>query len=208
MACVAAGPTIRRKTPRASGMESDARRDGESHSEQRSNCEAVPFFDSDRGSRARECRPRRHRSLRDTADEVQEDPLRRLVFRAGVLEDPVRQQHGRPLGHRHRQRDVDRRRLDHGAGTADSSQQPCPPFGGKGTIKGAKGTIYFTVVSGAKGCGDDGGHNFSLVGYLLVTKATGALAKAKGQLRFTGSYSRDDGTFSIKLTGTLKKPLS
>jgi hypothetical protein len=92
-----------------------------------------------------------------------------------------------------------------GTGTADSSQQPCPPFGGKGTIKGAKGTIYFTVVSGSKGCGDDGGHNFSLVGYLLVTKATGALAKAKGQLRFTGSYSRDDGTFSIKLRGTLKK---
>ena len=95
-----------------------------------------------------------------------------------------------------------------GTGTADSSQQPCPPFGGKGTIKGAKGTIYFTVVSGSKGCGDDGGHNFSLVGYLLVTKATGALAKSKGQLRFTGSYSRDDGTFSIKLTGTLKKRLS
>jgi hypothetical protein len=92
-----------------------------------------------------------------------------------------------------------------GAGTADSSQQPCPPFGGKGTIKGAKGTISFTVVSGAKGCGDEGGENFSLVGYLLVTKATGALARAKGQLRFTGSYSRTDGTFSIKLTGTLKK---
>jgi hypothetical protein len=93
-----------------------------------------------------------------------------------------------------------------GAGSADSSQQPCPPFGGTGSIKGAKGNIFFKVVTGAKGCGDDGGHNFSLVGYLQVTKATGALLKAKGQLRFTGTYSRDDGTFSIKLTGTLKKP--
>lgn len=92
-----------------------------------------------------------------------------------------------------------------GAGTADSSQQPCPPFGGTGSIKGAKGTILFKVVSGAKGCGDDGGHNFSLVGYLAVTKATGALAKAKGQLRFTGYYDRDAGTFQIKLRGTLKK---
>jgi hypothetical protein len=93
-----------------------------------------------------------------------------------------------------------------GSGSADSSQQPCPPFGGTGKITGIKGAIFFTVVSGAKGCGDDGGHNFSLVGYLSVTKATGVLKKAKGQLRFTGSYSRDDGTFAIKLTGTLKQP--
>jgi hypothetical protein len=93
-----------------------------------------------------------------------------------------------------------------GTGTADSSQQPCPPFVGTGNITGAKGTIAFTVVSGAKGCGDDGGHNFSLVGYLAVKTATGALKKAKGQLRFTGTYSRDDGTFSIKLAGTLKQP--
>jgi len=92
-----------------------------------------------------------------------------------------------------------------GSGTADSSQQPCPPFGGTGAIKGAKGTILFKVVSGAKGCGDEGGHTFSLVGYLALTKATGALAKAKGQLRFTGTYSHDDGTFAIKLNGTLKK---
>jgi hypothetical protein len=92
-----------------------------------------------------------------------------------------------------------------GGGSADSSQQPCPPFGGTGTIKGAKGTIAFKVVSGAKGCGDDGGHSFSLVGYLTVTKATGALKKAKGKLRFTGNYDRDGGTFAIKLTGTLKK---
>lgn len=92
-----------------------------------------------------------------------------------------------------------------GAGTADSSQQPCPPFQGTGTIKGAKGTINFSVVSGSKGCGDEGGHTFSITGYLAVTKATGALAKAKGQLRVTGVYDRDAGTFSIKLTGTLKK---
>ncbi len=91
-----------------------------------------------------------------------------------------------------------------GTGTADSSVQPCPPFGGTGSIVGAKGTIQFTVVTGAKGCGDDGGHNFSLVGYLGVTKATGALANKKGQLRFTGNYDRDGGTFSLKLTGTLK----
>lgn len=92
-----------------------------------------------------------------------------------------------------------------GSGTADQSQQPCPPFGGTGTIKGAKGTIAFSVVKGAKGCGDEGGHNFSLVGYLEVKSATGSLANATGQLRFTGTFDRDAGKFSIKLTGTLKK---
>ena len=92
-----------------------------------------------------------------------------------------------------------------GSGTADQNVQPCPPFVGTGTIKGAKGTIAFSVVKGAKGCGDEGGHNFSLVGYLQVTSATGSLANATGQLRFTGTYNRDAGTFSIKLTGSLKK---
>ncbi len=92
-----------------------------------------------------------------------------------------------------------------GSGSADTSQQPCPPFGGTGTIKGAGGTILFKVVPGAKGCGDEGGHVFSLSGYMLVTKATGKLVKAKGTLKFSGVYDRDDGSFQIKLTGTLKK---
>lgn len=92
-----------------------------------------------------------------------------------------------------------------GAGVADASQQPCPPFGGTGTITGAKGTIAFSVASGSKGCGDDGGHLFTLVGYFHVTKATGSLAKAKGQLRFTGTYDRDAGTFQIKVSGSLKQ---
>jgi hypothetical protein len=92
-----------------------------------------------------------------------------------------------------------------GAGTGDSSQQPCVPFAGTGTIKGAKGVISYKVLPNASGCGDEGGHVFSVKGNMQVTKATGALAKAKGVLRFTGVYSRDDGTFSVKLTGTLKK---
>ena len=92
-----------------------------------------------------------------------------------------------------------------GSGTGDSSQQPCVPFAGTGTIKGAKGVISYKVLPSASGCGDEGGHVFSVKGNMQVTKATGALAKAKGVLRFTGTYSRDDGTFSVKLTGTLKK---
>ena len=73
------------------------------------------------------------------------------------------------------------------------------------SMKGAKGVISYKVLPNTNGCGDEGGHVFSVKGNMQVTKATGALAKAKGVLRFTGTYSRDDGTFSVKLTGTLKK---
>ena len=90
-------------------------------------------------------------------------------------------------------------------GTGDSSQQPCVPFTGTGTITGAGGTIAFKGNPGASGCGDEGGHNFTVKVYVAVTSATGKLAKAKGTLRGIGTYSRDDGTFQIKFTGTLTK---
>jgi len=92
-----------------------------------------------------------------------------------------------------------------GAGTGDSSQQPCVPFGGTGSMTGAHGLVAFKLTSGASGCGDEGGHVFSIKGYVTVTRATGKLLKAKGTLKFTGIYNRDDGTFSVKFTGTLKK---
>ncbi len=93
-----------------------------------------------------------------------------------------------------------------GNGSGDSSQQPCVPFAGTGKIVGTAGTtITYKVVSGGQGCGDEGGHLFSVKATLVVVKATGKLAKAKGTLRLTGVYNRDDGSFSVKLTGTLKK---
>jgi hypothetical protein len=91
------------------------------------------------------------------------------------------------------------------AGTGDSTQQPCVPFGGTGTITGKSGTIAFKASPGATGCGDEGGHNFTVKVYLSVVKATGKLAKAKGTLRAIGTYNRDDGSFQVKLTGTLTK---
>jgi len=91
------------------------------------------------------------------------------------------------------------------SGTGDSSQQPCVPFGGTGTITGAGGTINFKAAPGATSCGDEGGHNFTVKVYIAVTSATGKLAKAKGTLRGVGTYSRDDGSFQVKFTGTLTK---
>ena len=92
-----------------------------------------------------------------------------------------------------------------GTGSADTSQQPCAPFTGTGSITGAKGTISFSVPTGSNGCGDEGGHIFTLKGTFNVTGATGAVAGAKGSLRFTGVYNRDAGTFSINVSGNLTK---
>jgi len=92
-----------------------------------------------------------------------------------------------------------------GNGSADSSQTPCVPFLGTGAMSGAKGVLNFKVVPGTTGCGDEGGHVFSITGHATVLKATGALAKAKGTLKFTGTYDRGAGTFSVKFFGTLVK---
>jgi len=90
-------------------------------------------------------------------------------------------------------------------GTGDTSQQPCVPFGGTGTISGTGGKIAFKAMPGGSSCGDEGGHNFTVKVFLGVVSATGKLAKAKGTLKAIGTYSRDDGSFQVKVTGTLTK---
>ncbi len=91
-----------------------------------------------------------------------------------------------------------------GTGKGDASAQPCVPFSGPGALVGTGGSkLLFTVISGSQGCGDEGGHVFSVSGKAKVTKGLGKLAKAKGTLKFTGVYDRDAGTFSVKFKGSL-----
>jgi hypothetical protein len=91
-----------------------------------------------------------------------------------------------------------------GAGKGDSSVQPCVPFSGPGTMTAANGTkLMFTVISGSQGCGDEKGEVFSISGKAKVTKGLGKLAKARGTLKFTGIYDRNQGTFSVKFKGSL-----
>jgi hypothetical protein len=92
-----------------------------------------------------------------------------------------------------------------GNGTGDTSQRPCIPFTGTGSMKGAKGTITFKVIPGATSCGDDAGQLFSFTGKATVLKATGKLLKAKGTLKMTGTYDRQSGAFTAKFKGTLLK---
>lgn len=94
-----------------------------------------------------------------------------------------------------------------GKGTGDSSDpQNCIPFFGTGTMTGTAGTtVAFKVLNISKGCGDEAGQLFSVSGKATVLKATGKLLKAKGTLKFTGTYNRGSGAFSVKFTGTLTK---
>ena len=92
-----------------------------------------------------------------------------------------------------------------GTGVGDTSQQPCIPFTGTGAIKAAKGTIAFKVIPGSTSCGDESGQTFNFVGKAVVTKATGKLLKKKGTLKFTGTYDRSSGAFSVKFSGALTK---
>jgi hypothetical protein len=93
-----------------------------------------------------------------------------------------------------------------GHGTGDATQQPCVPFTGPGTLVSANGTkLFFTVIAPSRGCGDDQDPSVDVQGKVKVTKGAGKLLKAHGTLKITGTYNRDEHTFSIKFTGTLTK---
>ena len=93
-----------------------------------------------------------------------------------------------------------------GAGTGDSSQQPCVPFVGTGKMVCKLGVLNFKVNVGSSGCGDEGGHSFTVSGKASVLKgSTGAVKGAKGTLKFTGFYNHDDGSFNVKFTGALTR---
>jgi hypothetical protein len=92
-----------------------------------------------------------------------------------------------------------------GVGKGDSSQRPCVPFNGTGSLSGAGGTLAFKVLPSSTGCGDDAGQLFSITAKAQVLKGTKKLAKVKGVLRITGTYDRSSGAFSVKFSGLLTK---
>ncbi len=91
-----------------------------------------------------------------------------------------------------------------GKGTG-TNVEPCPLFGGPGTITAANGSKLNFVVGSAAGsaCTDEEGQTFSLLGRATVKGGTGKYAKAKGTFKFTGTYDRKSGLFSVKLVGSL-----
>jgi hypothetical protein len=91
-----------------------------------------------------------------------------------------------------------------GKGTANNSE-PCPLFGGPGTITTRNGKLKFVVApTGASACTDEQGQDFSLSGRAKFKGGTGKYARARGSFRFTGSYTRSTGAFSVRFLGTLR----
>lgn len=93
-----------------------------------------------------------------------------------------------------------------GKGTGNAAAQPCVPFTGTGTMTGVlKTKLFFKVVTGSTGCGDEDGQVFSINARATVVRGTGKLLNARGKLKITGVYDRGKGTFSVKFAGTLTK---
>lgn len=97
-----------------------------------------------------------------------------------------------------------------GDGTGSSGQ--CVSFTGPGTIKGANGTIKFTVnPAKSQGCssGQSGPVTVTVNGIAKVTGGTGKAKGAKGNLSFKGTLKLNDttgsqsGAFSGSVSGKL-----
>jgi hypothetical protein len=92
-----------------------------------------------------------------------------------------------------------------GTVTATTSNPPCSPLAGSGTIAGAKGKLKVTVLSTSHGCAasEQDQTNITVSGTVKVTGGTLLFRKAKGSIHFSGAYDRKTGAFNIKLTGKL-----
>jgi hypothetical protein len=86
-----------------------------------------------------------------------------------------------------------------------SATDPCPLFGGTATITTAKGMKLNFLVAPAAGnaCTDEEGQQFSISGRATIKGGTAKYLKAKGTFKFTGSFDRGTGLFSVKFTGLL-----
>jgi hypothetical protein len=93
-----------------------------------------------------------------------------------------------------------------GTVTATTANPPCSPLNGPGVLAGTAGKLKLTLLSTSRGCAasEDDKDNISFSGSAKVTGGTGKFRAAKGTLRFTGHYDRANGTFNVKLRGTLR----
>ena len=93
-----------------------------------------------------------------------------------------------------------------GTVNATTSNPPCSPLSGRGTLSGPNGKLKLKFLTGSQACaaGQDDPNNISYSGFAKVIGATGDVKGALGKLHYSGHYQRDTGAFNVKLTGTLK----
>ena len=84
-----------------------------------------------------------------------------------------------------------------GAGT---QSDPCPLFGGIASMTGTGGKINFKIPpAGGSGCTDEEANTFALVGRATITGGTLKYRKAKGTFKFTGTFDKGTGNYSVQL---------
>jgi hypothetical protein len=90
------------------------------------------------------------------------------------------------------------------AAGAGSQSDPCPLFGGTAVLTSPTGTLKFKVPpASGKGCTDEQGTTFALIGRATIAGGTKKYAKAKGSFKFTGTFDKGTGLYSVKFTGLL-----
>jgi hypothetical protein len=92
-----------------------------------------------------------------------------------------------------------------GTVSATTANPPCSPISGPGTITGSGGMLKLTVVNTSRGCAasETEQDSITISGTAKVTGGTLKFKKARGSLHFSGHYDRKNGSFNVKLTGTL-----
>jgi hypothetical protein len=93
-----------------------------------------------------------------------------------------------------------------GTVTATTANPPCSPLNGPGVLAGTAGKLKVILLSTSRGCAasEEDRDSISFSGSAKVTGGTGKFRAKKGTLRFTGHYDRANGTFNVKLRGTLR----
>jgi hypothetical protein len=87
---------------------------------------------------------------------------------------------------------------------AGNNADPCPLFGGPGTITTTKGKLKFAIaLTAGSACTDEQAQQFSVSGRAVFKGGTRKYAKAKGSFKFVGSFNRSTGAFAVKFVGTL-----
>ncbi len=92
-----------------------------------------------------------------------------------------------------------------GTVTGTTSNPPCSPLSGPGTIAGTAGKLKLTLLPTSRACAasEEEQNDITVSGNAKVAGGTLKFRKAKGTLHFSGHYDRAGGAFNVKLTGKL-----
>jgi len=81
---------------------------------------------------------------------------------------------------------------------------PCGTFGGPGAITTPTGKLNFVIApAGGTACPDQSQENFSVNGRATFKGGTRKYLKAKGTFKFSGTFVKSTGAFTVKFLGTL-----